>query len=241
VFMLSSGLVFNFMLEPFILDTSQPTQARMDIYERFGSFSRAFTTMLEMTLGNWVPPTRMLIEHVSEWYAPVLRVYVCVINFAVIQVVRSVFIHETFNVASMDCDIMIMQQEQKIQKHATNMEILFAEADESGDGYVTLEEFEQITTDPRVKSWLAAMDFDVSDARLVFELIDDGDQKLSATELAQGVRRLKGTARSIDMISLQNVCRRIERYLVYMADGQEFRIKKGISRLVPQDAIGGGT
>ena len=62
--------------------------------------------------------------------------------------------------------------------------------------------------------------------RLVFELIDDGDQKLSAAELAQGVRRLKGTARSIDMISLQSVCRRIERYLVIAYRSTEDAIER---------------
>merc|ERR1719326_1446542 len=90
------------------------------------------------------------------------------------------------------------------------MDRLFEEADESGDGFISLEEFENITSDPRMKTWLTAMDFEVSNAKLVFELIDDGDRKLSATELAQGVHRLKGSARSIDMITLKSICQRIE-------------------------------
>lgn len=50
--------------------------------------------------------------------------------------------------------------------------------------------------------WLSAMELDVHDADLLFELIDhpdDGESTLSAEELVAGVGRLKGSARRLDM------------------------------------------
>lgn len=70
-----------------------------------------------------------------------------------------------------------------------------------------------MTKDPRVKMWLAAMDFDASNAQRVFELIegDDGDDKLSAEELVNGVAKLKGSAKSIDLLDLQRHFNKVER------------------------------
>merc|ERR1740130_311804 len=86
------------------------------------------------------------------------------------------------------------------------MDRFFREADESGDGFLTLEDFETMTADPGVKMWLAAKDFDIGNVKLVFELLDDGDHRLTAEEVVHGVARLKGTARSLDIITLHRRC-----------------------------------
>ena len=39
----------------------------------------------------------------------------------------------------------------------SHMNRFFQEADESGDGYVTLAEWQEMVKDPRVKTWLSAM------------------------------------------------------------------------------------
>jgi len=217
--MLVGALTFNFMLEPYILDKSKPEIERLDVYERYGSFSRAFLTMFETTLGNWVVPLRLLHENVSEAYGPVLLIWLCVVNFAVVQVIRAVFMHETFKVASSDDDLMIMQKARQMKKHSSAMQRFFAEADESGDGQLSLDEFIQITSDPRVKVWLGAMDLDISDAGLVFQLMGNKDGQLSAQELVQGVSKLKGAARSIDMVAVQTICKRIEKQVSELSGG----------------------
>merc|ERR1719464_1911837 len=170
--------------------------------------------MFEITDGNWIPVTRFLHEEVSEWYGPLMLIYRCLIGFAVMNVLRGIFLHETFKVASSDDELMMMQQQRKVKKHVEKMQKLFAEADDSGDGYLSRSEFEEILSDPRVKSWLAAMELEVRDAELVFELVDDGDHRISAEELVRGFARLKGTARSLDMVTVMHELRRVEKHLV---------------------------
>merc|ERR1719215_1101365 len=110
---------------------------------------------------------------------------------------------------------MIMQKERQLQRYVRDMNRFFAEADDSGDGLLSLEEFQNICKDPRVKSWLAAMDLDASNAESVFELIEglagDGDNRLSAEELVHGVARIKGAARSIDLLTMQRKLDMLER------------------------------
>ena len=41
----------------------------------------------------------------------------CVVTFAMIQIIRAVFMHETFKVAAADDDLVIMQKERQMEKH----------------------------------------------------------------------------------------------------------------------------
>jgi len=213
------ALVLNYALVDYMTNVHNESSIRKAVFERFGSFSRAVVTMFELTLGNWEPPLSLL-QQVNEWYILPCLAYIVVVWFAVVQVIRAVYIQETFKVAASDEDMMIMQKNRQIRKHVENMDRFFKEADESGDGFLSYEEFQEIIKDTRVETWMAAMEFDTSNAQLVFDLLDDGDQKLSAQEVVQGVAKLKGGARSIDLMALKyrcesidNTCRQIEKNL----------------------------
>jgi len=69
-------------------------------------------------------------------------------------------------------------------------------------GALSREDFEFALQDQEVRLLLSAMELDVNDARLVFDLTDDGDGSLGAEEMAAGFSRLKGQARTVDMLAL---------------------------------------
>lgn len=62
--------------------------------------------------------------------------------------------------------------------------------------------------DPRVAHWLAAMEMEIRDAEFVFDLLDDGDGRMSAKEMVLGFSRMKGTARSLDIMALVSLTRK---------------------------------
>merc|ERR1711959_636701 len=103
--------------------------------------------------------------------------------------------HETFRVASTDDTLMTVQKLRSARQHVKKMESFFAMADIDKDGKVTLKEFEAVMGNRKIRSWFAAMDLDVRDVRLVFELLDDGDGQLSAEEIVTGTLKLKSAAR----------------------------------------------
>merc|ERR1711966_165424 len=52
-----------------------------------------------------------------------------------------------------------------------------------------------------VKTWLASMGLDTGDADALFEFMDkDKDRNVSIDELIEGVSKLKGAARSLDLL-----------------------------------------
>mmetsp|Transcript_73397 Transcript_73397/g.198475 ORF Transcript_73397/g.198475 Transcript_73397/m.198475 type:complete len:110 (+) Transcript_73397:1-330(+) len=85
------------------------------------------------------------------------------------------------------------------------MEALFKRADRNGDGCLGRHEFAFILTNPLIRMWLASMNLDVSDTKLLFDLIDSEhpDGKITSDELISGVARLRGPARSLDVKALR--------------------------------------
>merc|ERR1712222_25838 len=98
---------------------------------------------------------------------------------------------------------MIMQKGRAMRFHSGKMGDFFREADVSGDGLLDRSEFRRILRNDKVKTWLAAQDLDASNADNIFALLDPGTGKLSAHDLVKGVGRLKGTARSMDLLNMQ--------------------------------------
>jgi len=173
------------------------------LYEYFGSFSRCLLSMFEITLGNWPPVTRLLSEEVSEWFMFFCMVHKLTIGFAVIGVINGVILQETFKVAQTDDVIMLRQKQRASQQVRKKMMSLFEALDQSGDGNLEYEEFEVIANIPEMKTWLASMEIETDDLKTLFELIDDDcSGSITAEELASRMPRIKGTARSIDVLAM---------------------------------------
>mmetsp|Transcript_68123 Transcript_68123/g.134450 ORF Transcript_68123/g.134450 Transcript_68123/m.134450 type:complete len:584 (+) Transcript_68123:37-1788(+) len=191
------------LLETYVVDESKPKEQRMEVFKFYGTFARTMLTMFEITLGNWMPPCRALVENVNEWYMIFSLSHKLVIGFSVVSVITGVFIQETFKVATTDDRIMVMIRERASKTHSKKMTALFNSADTDGSGFIDYNEYREIFEDPEVITWLAAMELDVTDLDMIFELLDtDSDGRLSRADLVQGISRLKGHARNCDMISL---------------------------------------
>lgn len=209
VVMVVVSLFLGFAVQGYLLDEQYDRASQLEVYTYFGTFSRSMLSMFEMTIGNWVPVTRVMMENVSEWYASLFIMYQCVVGFAVVKVITGVFLHETFKVAASDDELMIIQKQRLKNKHSQKMRLLLEEADMGGDGKVGWLEFKNIMEEPRVKTWLSAMELDVRDIQSFFDMLDDGDHEIDLNELISGVSRLKGNARSLDMVTLLHDSRRI--------------------------------
>merc|ERR1712100_547892 len=122
-----------------VLDSELDPNVREDLFLYFGTFTRGFLTVFELTLGNWVPVTRILHEEVSEWLGIVMILYRTFVGEAVVRVITAIFVLETFRAVQSNDEIMIMQKERQMKSYIDKMSMLFYEADESGDGRLTID------------------------------------------------------------------------------------------------------
>lgn len=163
-----------------------------NMYQYFGSFSRSFLTMFEFTFANWITPTRILVENVSEGYSLYAVMHKVVIGFATVGVIGAVFIQETFKVAQMDDSLMVRQLVQREKTHAHKMRRLFSEIDKDGSGEIDKDEWMSVCKDEWVHTWIRAQEIRAQDASSLFEMLDNGDGRLTADELITGTAKLKG-------------------------------------------------
>lgn len=216
--MVIAALSLNKMLVEFISDEDEDINARLRVFRYFGDFTKAMLTMFEITLGNWVPVCRTISEDVNMWYGLVFISYELVVGFAMVKVITGVFMHETFNAVSTDDDLLILMRERQVAQYVRRMEYFFNLTDVDHNGKFSWEEFMLMIRDERSKVWLSGMGLDVHDAQLTFELLDDGDGSLTTEELVRGFSRLRGEARSIDVLALLQTTRRVEMLVGQVGD-----------------------
>lgn len=73
--------------------------------------------------------------------------------------------------------------------------------DPERNGFITFEEFCIQLENPWVQAFLSGLDIDITDARIVFTLLDvDGSGGLTVEEFVDGALKLKGPAKGIDML-----------------------------------------
>jgi voltage-gated sodium channel len=193
------ALAMNGNLVDYMEDLDKPRAKRAEVYLYFGTFTRSLISIFEISFANHVAVTRTVMENVEEYYAIYFLLYKCVVGLSVFNVVIGVFLHETFKVCSEDDELMIIQKRRTQKEHIRKMNRLFSKVDESGDGLLSKDEFEKVMKDEWVHTWLSAMDLDISHVDRLWELVDDGDGNVTADELVEGVSKLKGAAKSVDL------------------------------------------
>ncbi|CAK0909118.1 unnamed protein product, partial [Prorocentrum cordatum] len=187
---------FYFEAEP-----SNPEEQRQ-VFLYFGSFTRAFLTMFEITFDNWSNGVRALVDNVSVAFLLYAVLHKIIIGFAAVGVLGAIFIQETFRVAEMDDNLVVRQQTRKESVHCDKMQRLFNEADIDGDGSIDIEEWMQVCNDTWVQVWLRAQELKAQDAHSLFGMLDDGDGRLTADELISGTAGLKGASAIIQILDL---------------------------------------
>uniref|UniRef100_A0A7S2K6X9 EF-hand domain-containing protein n=1 Tax=Zooxanthella nutricula TaxID=1333877 RepID=A0A7S2K6X9_9DINO len=177
------------------------------IYRHYGSASRAIWTMFEVTFsGGWPAKVRPLVEEVSGWYAVPFSAYISLVVFAVTRVITALFLKETMARAAEDVSMTIHEQAHKREQVIGQLKEFFALTDTSKDGFVTQEELENIMTVPEVRAYCSYLELPISEIGELFSILDDGDGFVSCDEFCSGVLKVKGAARSLDLLSVKHDC-----------------------------------
>ncbi|CAK8995722.1 Voltage-dependent calcium channel type D subunit alpha-1 (DmCa1D) [Durusdinium trenchii] len=200
-----AGMTISYMLSDYMSDASRGSlQQRQEVFRYYGTFSKTALTMFEVLFANWAPACRVLVDNVSEWYSIAFILYRCCVGFAVLNVVNAVFVQSTMRVASVDEELVAAEKAKAQAAYTRRVNALFSEADTSGNGALDLEECRRLLDHPQLQLWLHMLELDTPDLVGLFHMLDDGKGEISLDDLQEGLKRMKGVAKSLDLNKLQH-------------------------------------
>merc|ERR1719401_2035344 len=118
-------MVMSQLVRDFIVDTTEDPADRREVFNYYGTFTRAMITMFEIHLANFAPACRVLVDYCGEGYAYLFLAYRCVAGFAVLNVINAVFVQQTIKVAQQDHDVMVENQRKSQVHFSTELRRLF--------------------------------------------------------------------------------------------------------------------
>lgn len=207
-------------LQPYMVDGPEALSEgdRRELFSMYGTFGQAIVTMFKMTFSGCWPAYANKVLEVHPAYVFFFGIYVSVVIFACTRIVTALFLRDTLKAAESDADMMVAETLEKKRTYLRKLHELFCMVDSSGDGQISIEEFEAVIGQPQVRAYLELLDITFAEVENLFNLLEGGSGSISHHDFLQGILRLKGQARAMDIVTLmrethkvQDVCKRIER------------------------------
>lgn len=225
-----SGIFMTLALHTWIMDIDNELADRKELFQYFGTVSRSLVTMLEVTLapGSWAKLGRFLIFKVSPLYFIVVALYGWLVIFTVLGLIRALFLKHALAAAAVNPEEAMVEKGRKRKREESHMRRIFQNLDVDLGGTITMDEFRGVLVQPMMRTLLSILEVDTQDIEGLFHLLDDGDGHIHLEELIAGVMRIRGQARSMDVVSLQIQTKRVQTQLRNIRELIEPRCAPGI-------------
>eukprot|EP00930_Biecheleria_cincta_P070519 TRINITY_DN58157_c0_g1_i1.p1 TRINITY_DN58157_c0_g1~~TRINITY_DN58157_c0_g1_i1.p1 ORF type:complete len:596 (+),score=103.18 TRINITY_DN58157_c0_g1_i1:97-1884(+) len=191
------------------LSSSLPNDAMLDeAKEVNGSFGSLYECMISLycavTGGNdWMAYGSLLrkLDPSRELYFWVFMFYVGFCVVGLLNVVTGIFVDSA--VTTRTEDEVVDSFNDEMQRRSQEIKRIFHEADVDGVGSLSFNQFKEHLESPWVRAYFSGLDIDPEEATIIFTLMDtDKNGRLSVNEFIDGTMKLKGSARSVDLLLL---------------------------------------
>lgn len=163
-----------------------------------------YTLFQMITLESWADGVARHVVSNQPTMAVFFLVFFLVTTFGLLNLVVGVIVENTLTAAANNEEKIKKQQERDRARTLEYLREIFELADEDKSGTLELEEFQRSLEDPEVLKKLRLVDLPVEEAQALFMVLDaDGSGSLSVDEFIGGCLRLKGNAKSKDLLAVQ--------------------------------------
>lgn len=171
----------------------------------FGTVPRSMLTFFQIcVMDEW---SENIVRHVKfnqpgmEW---MFVVFVCFTTFGILNIVVGVVVENTLQMAKQS-DVKIKKKKEKDRMRILNhLREFFESSDEDGSGTLTPDEVKAAMDNPDNMKKLALLDLPFEDPIELYTLLDvDSSGEISIDEFISGCMRIKGSAKSKDIFTLQ--------------------------------------
>eukprot|EP00930_Biecheleria_cincta_P035838 TRINITY_DN2462_c0_g1_i3.p1 TRINITY_DN2462_c0_g1~~TRINITY_DN2462_c0_g1_i3.p1 ORF type:complete len:632 (-),score=107.71 TRINITY_DN2462_c0_g1_i3:290-2185(-) len=174
------------------------------VHDEFGSLYQMMVALFcAITGGNdWYQyaATLRLLQY-GEFYFVVFTIYISFSVVGMLNVVTGLFVDSA--VCTRTQDEIVQDFNDDYVRTASEVRQIFGEADKDATASISFQELAKHLRKPWVKAYFAGLNIDPSEAQIIFTLMDtDGSEVLTLEEFVEGVMKMKGNAKSIDLLSL---------------------------------------
>jgi len=178
--------------------------------EYFGNVPKAMFTLFQiMTLDSWTQVARPIV-HERSYLAGYFVFFISIAVFVLSNLITAVIVENAFAISKEDEEEVAVMRERQKDADINELKILFLELDEDGSGELNREEFLDAVENPKIRRKLQLLEVDLDELDELWMILDDGDGTLSANEFSQGLRKMKGLAKSKDILSALKQIRNLE-------------------------------
>ena len=171
----------------------------------FGGVYDSCTTLFRTLLAgfDWIEAADAL-EPMGIMWVQLFHVYVAFGDFALLNVITGVFVNSAIKTRERDHEVLMHH----VQAFRMLVENLWKKIDSSGQGQITISEFEELFNDEDMVAFFAAIEVSAVDAWTLFDSLDaDGDHLISYEEFSQRCLQLHGSAKAVDLFALKQQAR----------------------------------
>jgi voltage-gated sodium channel len=163
-----------------------------------------FTLFQVITLDQW---SDGVARHVIK-NQPAMIIFfllmICIVTFGLLNIIVGVVVENALSTAAKDQNKIKKAKDRDRQMVFNQLREIFEDADLDNSGTLTYEEVEVAISKPEIYNKLRMIDFPVDDPQQIFALLDyDESGELTIDEFITGCLRMKGTAKSKDLLVAQ--------------------------------------
>jgi len=177
---------------------------RQQIDNLYGSLDRCMMTLFLTVSGGmeWRAAAEPIVK-LGYGYGVIWTGYITFMVFGMLNVLTGIFVDSAISAMNNDKDNMIVSQLEERTALISSICSVFRNSDTDGSGLINEEEMNVLLKDNEVTAYLNAIGIDISEARGLFQLLDDdASGTVSIDEFVTGFMHLRGCARAVDMVSL---------------------------------------
>jgi hypothetical protein len=208
MFLLYIGAVFvtvEIGQNPELYEPYKHVSGGWDYQEYFGTVGKSMFTLFQIvTLDDWSDGVARHVMSNQPWMCIFFLVFIIITSFGLMNVITGIIVERTLTAAKSNQVRFQRTQEKERARVLNHLREIFEVADKDGNGSLTIDEFRSAIRQPDVERKLKLIELPVADAEELFSILDhDGSGELSVDEFIGGCVRLKGTAKSKDLLAVQ--------------------------------------
>ena len=197
--------VFSLILTEGVWPTCHEEEHVELLCRKFGTLTKSMLTLYQILYNGvlWGE----LWDVMQGWTWFFLASYLLYVSFSMIilgNMMASFLFSLQKKVSRKEKENLIQSEIESKEEFLQQMNSVFQEFDQNGNGAISWTEFQIALEDQRMHAFLSSLELDISDAVGLFSVLDsDGTGAIEHSEFLLGCLRLRGGAKAVDMVRVQ--------------------------------------